>query len=106
MSNTLLEHIDVRIFIGCLLTSDLEHLLNQSCEWKGDLLETQSTGNEMNKTVYRNKDYLGFFVNDDGVLLNDIDTVQEKIQTMIHNYCPEYPSNKLQFFVFPQVFVT
>lgn len=97
--------ISTKLFIGCHISPDLRIKLNQSLAWKQSRLDAPS-GLEPIELRHDNKDYLGFFISDNSTDLNALRHSGDQIRSAITRYCDGYPTDKINLFLFPQVFVS
>lgn len=100
------NRILAKLFIGCSLTSDLRLQLSKSHPWKEALIMKNTTSDTLQEIIFQNKSYLGIYCEQFGKTLSEIELIKSTIIEHIKIFCPEYESEKLKFFVFPQIFVT
>lgn len=97
--------IQFRLFVGCLMTSELRLQLDQSHEWKqakiGPLEE-----NNLVETHFHEKNYIGFFLVNNHVTLSELRQVEDKIFKALNAYCPQFASEKIRVLVFSQIFIS
>lgn len=106
MTNELQERITVKLFVGCLITSDLNLLLQQNHQWKNSVIsQKDSSAPSLEEVRFNNKPYLGCFLHDDSVTVPKIEVIQSYLANTISEYCPEYAVDNLKIYVFPQVFI-
>lgn len=99
------NRILAKLFIGCSLTSDLKLQLSKSHPWKEALIMKNANEDMLQEIMFQNKSYLGIYCEQFGKTLSEIELIKATIIQKIKTYCPEYESEKLNFFVFPQIFV-
>ncbi|MEC7840043.1 MAG: hypothetical protein VX777_08395 [Chlamydiota bacterium] len=100
------DRITVRMFVGCLVSSDIKHQLSQSLSWKESQIVSSKSCRKLEETHYQGKYFLGYFIDDSGSTLSEIEELKKEIEAKITKFCEGYTLNKLKFFVFPQVFVS
>ncbi len=106
MTTDLRDRITVRMFIGCLITSDLKLLLTKSHAWKEAQIVRSGKPGEFEEILYQNKTYFGVFAPESGITKSEISQAELELINKIKLYCPEYEIDKIKTFVFPQVFIS
>lgn len=108
MDITIKEKIEVQIFLGCQVTSDLRTALEQSVSWKTAQIVKQSapTPSALSIIPFRGKEYLGHFVNESNATIANLTSMKETIEEKICSYCPNLEVSKLNYIVFPQFFIS
>lgn len=99
------EKIAVEMFLGCQITSDLRTKLDQNIDWKQSQLAKENSSS-LNLLPFNNKEYVGHFVSDSLSTLEELDLLENEIKQKIGFYCPDVDVAKLNFIVFPQLFVS
>lgn len=105
MNTQIKNRIEFRLFVGCVITSELKMLLNQSCLWKQAKI-TQSIKDDLQEVHFNQKDYIGFFLVEDQVPLSALKQIEIKILQTLKSYCPQISSEKIRIRVFSQVFIS
>lgn len=100
----LASRVKLKIFTGCVITSELRMHLHQSSLWKQAKIDPSIE--DLNEARFHDKDYIGAFLTKEEVSLQDIKEVEKKILQQLKTYCPQYPLNKIQLLIFSQVFVS
>ncbi|MEM1282808.1 MAG: hypothetical protein AAGG81_04565 [Chlamydiota bacterium] len=107
MTNELQERIRVKMFAGCLLTSDLQYQLNKSHAWKEWFLTQESSEfPNVQEIQFKGKSYLGTFFDEENITISQIQDLQNFIKSKLSDCELETNIDKLKFFVFSQVFIS
>lgn len=107
MTSELQERITVKMFVGCLLTSDLQFILNQSHSWKEWLITQKSTDAPLLEEIrFKNKGYLGCYCDDENIAIAQIEILHEYIREKFSEFCPTADTSSLKIYVFSQVFIS
>ena len=104
METSTKKQIQVSLFIGILENSTVRMHLNQSQLWKQAAIERNSE--TPSETHYQGKTYIGFSISSEGILLQDLRSIETKLRFLISNYCPDLPQNEIQVSIFPQILIT
>ncbi|MEI8366311.1 MAG: hypothetical protein WCF65_07820 [Parachlamydiaceae bacterium] len=102
----------VRIFTGCLVTSEIKMHLNHSIKWKQTcIMPAESSQIPSLKIVYHEgKEYIGCFIDHTAenaaiTTTAEIAALGVQIKQLLAEYFPQYETKNVEMFVFPQVFV-
>jgi hypothetical protein len=95
-----------RIFIGYYLHPELKVHLSQSLNWSQSKIVRGDNLNELLETHYHEKEYIGRFLNQDVLTINELKTIEQQIQLRLAEHCPSFPLEKLKVCVFSQVFIS
>jgi len=100
-----MSNVTLKYFVGCHIGSELKMHLNHSIKWKhANILINEST-QHLQSVHYQGKDYIGSFLTGDKFTIEELKAYENKIQSLLGDYCPKYEIKNLQTLVFPQVFV-
>lgn len=102
MSQQLASGITTRLFIGCLLTSEIKMYLSGSSEWKTAQIEKT----HLLECRFEDKDYLGLFLEGDTPDLSEIQAIETKIREKLEVFCPALSLDTVHLILFPQVFIS
>lgn len=103
--NTQIENrVQVKLFLGIAISSELRLQLSESSEWKQAKISHQS--HDLIETHYQNKDYIGLFLTHEKVCLAELKLIEMKILQTLKLYCPKFSSEKCKVLVFSQVFIS
>jgi len=96
------ERISTKIFIGCVLTSEIKMFLSQSSAWR----RAQLAGDSLKELRYHEKDYIGTLLSSSEISLKDIQSEEKRILEQLESYCPELDVSEIPMVVFPQIFLS
>jgi hypothetical protein len=99
------NQLTYRIFIGCLLTSEIRMHLNQSKFWRQISILPTDNEKELIEVRHQSKDYLGRYLTQEKILISDLDQTAIAIRTRLQDYCPGYAAHSIKICVFGQVFI-
>lgn len=97
--------VKLMLFIGCPLTAELRLQLTQSLEWKQAKINPIA-GKDLEETHYQQKDFIGFFVKQEKITIQDLKQIEIQILQRINQYCPHFASEKIRILVFSQIFIS
>lgn len=95
-----------RLFIGVLLSPDLEHQLERSILWKRYCLEEGHEEARILKAPYKQKGYLGCYFSDDRIPWPELALRNSRIRTKLEEFFPEIQTDKLKIVLFNQLMLT
>lgn len=99
------KNIELRVFVGFQINSELRMHLNQSLPWKQAKIHPSST-RELVEIHFHQKDYIGQFLSTNPIKLPEIKQIEMKIVQKLNSYCPQFASEKIRLLVFSQVFIS
>lgn len=99
------KQLTVRLFMGCLITSDIRMHLKESKRWMLSSISSQAE-KRLFETHFQNKDYIGCFPDKEFLTLSEIKNLEKSIRESLQFYCPEISVEDLHILLFPQVFLT
>lgn len=102
MDTTSHSQVSVKLFVGCLITSEIRMHLKKSHAWKEATIESRALA----ETTFHKKKYLGRFLSQEPVSLHDLRIFVQDMKQILHAYCHELPMDTFTFFTFSQVFIT
>ncbi|MEI8125974.1 MAG: hypothetical protein WCG42_09475 [Parachlamydiaceae bacterium] len=94
--------VSIKIFLGCLITSEINMHLTYSINWKLAKIEPS---NEMQLVNYQGKEYIGCFLETSSCTMAICKKMESMVKQRLHDYCPEFETENLNVTVFPQVFI-
>ena len=106
MSEATTENVQIKIFIGTLLSHDIKKHLNQCSSWKDAKITWQNEKSEWKELHYQNKDYFGKYIPSQHISLPELKNIEAELQKIIQSHFEELPVDKLKVILFPQLFVT
>lgn len=94
--------IQTRIFIGFLISKELDLHINQSDQWKEDKIQASSS---LAMTDWENKKYIGQFA---GCLLtyDELKKIEREARSQLQIYCPKVNVDKQPIHIFTQIFLS
>jgi hypothetical protein len=98
------NRVKIRLFAGCVVTSELRLQLNQSLLWKQASIAPNR--HDLEQTHFHQKDYIGLFLKEDKISLDDLEKVEANVLHYLKAYCPQFASEKLRILVLSQVFIS
>jgi hypothetical protein len=94
-----------KLFLGCLLTSELKMHLNSSSDWQNAKMEPQESC-VLKEVLYENKKFIGFYLEEEKLTLKTLKEHECKLRTIIESFCHSLDSSKLKCSVFSQFFIS
>ncbi len=105
MNTQITDKVTVRLFVGCPLSSEIKMHLHQSATWKhATILPLKNVG-ELIEVHYHGKDYLGCYLTEDRVTLQEIEAIEGPIKKRLKEYCPTFAAENIKVSIFAQVFI-
>ncbi|MBS4165906.1 Uncharacterized protein NEOC65_000981 [Neochlamydia sp. AcF65] len=99
------DGVNLKIFIGCLITSELRMHLNQSLLWKQNKI-VPALNSALREIHFKDKDYIGIYSTTDKISLMDLKKIEKEILQLLATYCPLLLTEKIQTLIFSQVFIS
>lgn len=106
MNSATESHMISKIFIGFHLHPELKAQLNQSSQWKQAKIMQQNLLLGLLETHYQEKDYVGRFLIQETLTLDELRTIAKGIQELLKDHCPKYPIENLKICLFSQIFIS
>lgn len=103
--DTVINKVTYKLFIGCLLTSEIRMHLNQSKVWKQVVVLPADRTKELIEVHHNGKDYLGLYITQERATFNILNEMTVAIEERLHAYCPQYGKTSVKICIFAQVFV-
>ena len=102
--NTATENrIDVKLFIGCLLTSEIRLYLLQNIAWKQAKIDPSN--HPLLEIQHEGKEYLGMYLPSRSASLKELKKIEEETLAAISSFCPQLNQGPVKLYVFPQLFI-
>ncbi len=95
------QAIKSKIFIGCLVTSELKMYLRESLAWK----QANIGKRELIEVHCQGKDFIGHFIEKKMLTLSELKPLEQQIREALQLYCPEINGEMLMINLFAQVFI-
>lgn len=99
------SRVQTKLFVGLLLTSEVRMHLNQSNLWKQDQVVRSESGDELQALRYQDKEYVGIMLAQPKLPLRELQGIENHVRIALDRYCPELHTEKMNIFVFPQLFL-
>lgn len=93
--------MDIKLFAGCLLTSEVKMHLSKSTSWQNARLDP----NPLVEAPYQGKDYLGRYLDQERHTLQDLKILQHEINSTIAHCCPELAGREFELKLFPHTLI-
>lgn len=100
------QRVQVKLFVGLLVSSEVRMHLNHSELWKQDQVVKSEDGREMQVLRYQEKEYVGIMLNDRQLSLEALRTWEGEVRDALARYCPELGTEAMKVYVFPQLFLS
>lgn len=97
-----ISKIEIRLFAGFLLSSEIRMHLNQSPLWKRSSFEKESP---LIETHHSQQDYLGIFLEESHLPLTQVEQTDQMLRNRLAQYCPNLGIDHLSILLFPQIFI-
>lgn len=97
------ERLRVKVFIGAQITPDMRLLLNKSVLW--NQAKIGSSDDCLKEIHSSDKDYLGYYIQQEFVQIDFLKTLEAKIRDLIKAYCPNINADRISVQIFPQIFI-
>lgn len=101
MEKTAESNVTAKIFIGCPLTAEIKMHLSKSSAWKQASID--KTG--LTLVNFQEKEYLGFYLSEDKLTLDEFNHFEKEIKKHLQTYCPEISPDLFKVLTFPQLFI-
>lgn len=98
--------LNLKIFLGFRINSEIRMHLNYSDEWKHEQIMRDARGDKLEEIRYQEKQYIGILLPNQRIPLNELRSYQERICHALHRYCPELNTETIELYVFPQLFLS
>ncbi len=95
--------VQVKIFIGYLLTSELKMYLSQNPTWR---LSYQANEKELGMTKHKGKEYIGLYLNKSEVPLPEVKAAKEAFKSKIRALSQSIDVDQYPVYHFPVAFIS
>jgi len=106
MTNDPCKELQVKLFVGVNLSTEISMQLMQSILWKQSTILGPNSENELIKIPFQSKDYIGRYLPSFCTSLKELKEIEQIIQDKIKDYCPGLAAHQLKVYTFPQVFIS
>lgn len=100
------SEVAVKLFAGCLITTEIRIWLNQSSLWKQEKISPAVEGRRLVEVHYKEHDYIGCFLPKTMLTLEELRPTVRWIEQSLLQYCPELKSSAVKICFFPQIFLS
>lgn len=97
--------IEIKLFAGYLITSELSMHLRHSNSWKQTVIMPHSEEKDLITVHFQGHDYLGAYLKTNEVKLSELNSFGSYIQQHFRHYCPDFSIENSKLHIFGQVFV-
>ncbi len=98
-------NIDVKIFIGSSLSTEIRIALSQSEKWQIALASRSENNDELSITRHLGNEYIGFFFPKREMPAQELQANKIIFRDTIQSYCPDLGAKALKLVSFAQVFI-
>lgn len=97
------NHITTKIFLGCVLTSEIKFHLQNSHAWKLAKIENPDI---LTTTPFQGKEYIGLSLPHPQLTLAEIRPYEASIRQNLSTFCPKLQFDNVNIHIFPQLLVS
>jgi hypothetical protein len=105
MQTPISEKVDIKLFLGYLITSELQMHLKQSKEWKFAHLGTNDANDQLCEIDHKDKRYIGIYFPNHQITLAELKESDAGMRLKMKAYCPKFNIEQIKICVFPQLFL-
>lgn len=105
MASETSQGVQVKLFVGLLVSSEVRMHLNQSELWNQDQVVKSEDGQEMKVLRYQDKEYVGIMLEEKQLGLEELRSKENEVRDALMRYCPELGVEAMKVYVFPQIFL-
>ncbi len=106
MTSEVEQGIKLRVFVGCLVNSEVRMHLNFSDLWKTDQVIRSDDGDPLDKVRHEDKEYVGVTVSDPVLSEEELGMREAYVRRALERYCPELEVERFKMSVIPQLFLS
>lgn len=99
------SNIEIKIFIGAPLSTEIRIFLSQSEEWQMALASRDEKKKELSVTRHQGNEYLGFFFPNRELSVKEFIKGKDLFSEKLSFYCPELNIDAVKHVSFSQVFI-
>ncbi len=104
MDTDIKERVITKLFVGCVLTTEIRIALNHSSAWnQAKILADES---ELKEQRFQGKDYFGIFVHSDQIPIHELRLREAAVRSRLRFYCPALANNHFNVYLLPITLVT
>ena len=98
------DRVSIKLFVGFPLTSELRMHLRGSKSWNEAQIQPELLS--IVEVQHEQKSFLGRYIETIPLVLKDLRQVEQELKQIVEDFCPKFPSDKLELITFSQVFIT
>ena len=102
---TTTKGVTAKLFLGLLLTPDIQIKLKQSRPWQEGSIEDSQATRKLHIAHYQNKEYLGVHI-DQTITLNELKMTLLFCLDQYKHYLPDIQVDNLKPTIFSQIFIS
>lgn len=107
MTSDLQKRMKVKLFVGCLLTSDLGYHLEKSHFWKElSLAQIHTHSPQLQQVRFKSKSYFGSYCKEESQTIPQLESLRMYIEEKFAECCPSAAMSRLKTYIFPQLFIS
>ncbi len=99
------NRVTLKIFVGFLLSPDIELRLNQNLQWKQWRIDSSENQRPLSETYFQEKKYIGYFLDNPAAPFIEIKAAEREITEWFSGFLQDPGSEALKFYVFSQIFI-
>lgn len=105
MANEPSERVNVKIFAGILITSEIRMHLNQNTDWKNAQISAFHGSDDLVEVRHGKNEYIGCYLEGQKILLENLPQFEILTTKKLLKYCPRLSETSCHFYVFSQLFI-
>jgi len=106
MNSSLDSRVKVKLFAGFFINPDLRREMFTNDKWHMAQIAWKSQENGLEVISFQNKEYVGKYLDSLFLPLTELRDIEEKIRKQLLFHCPAIKQYSIQFYIFPQIFVS
>jgi len=106
MSSSLDKRVTVKLFAGFAIHPDMRREMFTSDKWHMAQIAWKSQENGLEIVPNEGKEYVGKYLESQFLTTKELIDVESKIRKQLIYHCPAVNQYPLNFFIFPQIFVS
>ncbi len=105
MSSDVQQGLKLRVFVGCLIDSEVRMHLAYSDVWKREQVIRTDEGETLDKIKHEEKEYVGHTIDHATLSLDEVHEHEQYVRRALSRYCPELDVDKFKISVISQLFL-
>jgi hypothetical protein len=103
MSTTESKGVSTKIFVGCVVSQEIQIHLDSSDLWKQEKYSNEENGLKM--IDFNERQYFGMLIDSSQASMTELENTQISIEEGLRKYCPDLVSS-INLIAFPQVYLS